>query len=231
MNSVEAHDVFPNHNSADKATVELIAHRLREEVGLNPFLDKWHLIPGEPCQEALEEEALDACPVCAVFLGPAGIRLWENEEMRSALEERVRDRARRVIPVLLPGAPDPREHPLPRFLRRVTWVDFRSGLEDEDGFRRLVAGIRGQAPEPAARPVTPSVAEAIAEPKPPSLLPDEQRSYLQKVLAQYQRNLAELFLQKAKYGIRVPLDLVNEIRDSEAEIKRVEAVIAAPTSA
>ena len=63
--------------------------------------------------------------------------------MRSALEERVRDKSRRVIPVLLPGAPDPREKPLPRFLRRLTWVDFRAGLDDEDAFQRLVAGIRG----------------------------------------------------------------------------------------
>jgi len=31
---------------------------------------------------------------------------WENEEMRSALEDRVQDRNRRVVPVLLPGAPD-----------------------------------------------------------------------------------------------------------------------------
>jgi len=37
-------DVFLSHNSADKAAVELIAHRLRKEAGLNPFLDKWHLI-------------------------------------------------------------------------------------------------------------------------------------------------------------------------------------------
>ena len=60
---------------------------------------------------------------------------------------------------------------------------------------------------------------------------DERRAYLQKELAQYQRNLAELLLQKAKYGIRVPLDLVNESRDSEAEIERTEAALAALESA
>jgi len=140
----EQYDVFLSHNSADKPAVGTLARRL-VEAGLTPWLDTWNLVPGEPWQEAIEE-ALDACQTVAVFLGPSGIGSWENEEMRSALEERVRDKSRRVIPVLLPGAPDPREKPLPRFLRRLTWVDFRGGLDDEDAFRRLVAGIRGLSP-------------------------------------------------------------------------------------
>jgi hypothetical protein len=138
------YDVFLSHNSQDKPSVEELARRLVKE-GIQPWLDKWNLVPGEPWQEGLEE-ALDACQTVAVFLGLTGISPWENEEMRSALEERVRDKSRRVIPVLLPGAPDPREKPLPRFLRHLTWVDFRGGLDDEDAFRRLVAGIRGVAP-------------------------------------------------------------------------------------
>jgi hypothetical protein len=48
------------------------------------WLDKWHLVPGEPRQEELEK-ALDACQTVAVFLGPSGIQPWQNEEMRSAL--------------------------------------------------------------------------------------------------------------------------------------------------
>ena len=51
----ETFDVFLSHNSEDKPAVELIANRLQNEIGLNPFLDKWHLVPGEPWQEALEE--------------------------------------------------------------------------------------------------------------------------------------------------------------------------------
>ena len=43
----------------------------------------------------------------------------------------------------------PEKGPLPDFLRRVTWVDFRSGLDDADAFHRLVSGIKGIAPGPA----------------------------------------------------------------------------------
>jgi WD40 repeat protein len=139
-------DIFLSHSSADKPAVEYLAHKLRE-AKIEPFLDKWHLIPGEPWQEALED-ALDQSRNCAVFLGPGGIGAWQNEEMRSALETRVRDKSSRVIPVLLPGSFEPRKEDLPRFLRRLTWVDFRKGLDDEDAFRRLVSGIRGEAPGP-----------------------------------------------------------------------------------
>lgn len=141
------YDVFLSHHSNDKPEVEILAARLENEAGLKPFLDKWHLVPGEPWQEGLEE-ALDQSASCAVFLGPSGLGAWENEEMRSALDDRIRNRSFRVIPVLLPRA-DPKKKGLaPRFLRRFTWVDFRAGLDDQDAFRRLVAGIQGRRPGP-----------------------------------------------------------------------------------
>ncbi len=136
-------DVFLSHASADKLPVEALARRLRDD-GLEPFLDQWHLVPGEPWQEALED-ALETSRTCAVFvsrkLGP-----WQNEEMRVALDKRVRSVDFRVIPVLLPGASRPGGKDLPRFLRRLSWVDFRTGLNDDYEYQRLLSGIRGVAP-------------------------------------------------------------------------------------
>ena len=145
------YDVFLSHNSADQESVEIIARRLREAVHLEPFLDRWHLVPGEPWQEALEQ-ALDTSRSCAVFLGPAGLGTWENEEMRAALDIRAGRPDFRVIPVLLPGARLPERGRLPRFLARLTWVDFRPGLDDADAFHRLVCGIQGIAPGPERKP-------------------------------------------------------------------------------
>jgi hypothetical protein len=139
------YDVFLSHQSGDKPQVEQLAVRLEDEGGLKPFLDKWHLVPGAPWQEELEA-ALDRSATCAVFLGASGLGAWENEEMRMALDERVRNSNFRVIPVLLPGAKPKDENTLPRFLRRLAWVDFRGGLDDAATFQRLVAGIRGVAP-------------------------------------------------------------------------------------
>jgi len=139
------YDVFLSHHNSDKPYVETLATRLEDEAGVKPFLDKWHLVPGAPWQEELEE-ALSNSATCAVFLGPAGLGPWQNEEMRAVLDERVRNNSFRVIPVLLPGAEPKDEDTLPRFLRRLTWVDFRKGLDEQESFNCLVAGIRGEQP-------------------------------------------------------------------------------------
>src|SRR5688572_22561681 len=113
--------VFLSHSSEDKPAVEELARRLQGE-GVEPWLDKWHLIPGEPWQPALEE-ALGACDSCAVFIGPGGFGPWQNEEMRAAIGRRVQDKGRRfrVIPVLLPGGERPERSRLPAFLAATTW--------------------------------------------------------------------------------------------------------------
>lgn len=135
------YDVFLSHNGADKAAVEEIARRLIS-AGVQPFLDKWHLIPGLPWMEGVENALAESASV-AVFVGPSGISPWHNEEMRDALDRAVRSRDDyRVISVLLPGAD---ETAVARFLARRTWVDFRPGLDDAEAFQRLVAGIQGRA--------------------------------------------------------------------------------------
>jgi energy-coupling factor transporter ATP-binding protein EcfA2 len=149
-------DVFLSHSSRDKPAVEALARRLADEAHLTPWLDKWHLVPGEPWQEALEQ-ALDQSRTCAVCIGPSGLSPWEREEMRSALETRVSQAGFRVVPVLLPGSTMPERGTLPRFLRRLTWVDFRvsDGIRNAEAFRHLVAGIRGVAPGRSGRATSP----------------------------------------------------------------------------
>lgn len=139
------YDIFLSHNSKDKDIVEQLARRLRDKYDLKVWLDKWNLIPGEPWQEEIEKAPFD-CKTAAVFIGPSGIGPWENEEMRVTLDARVNKKVLRVIPVLLPGAPDKETLKLPAFLARLTWVDFRAGLDDETAFYTLVCGIRGNPP-------------------------------------------------------------------------------------
>ena len=144
--------VFLSHSFADKPAVEEIGRRLLKE-GIEAWLDKWHLIPGDPWQPAIEN-ALAESETCAVFIGPGGFGPWQNEEMRAAIDRRVRDSNRRfrVIPVLLPGAQRAERSSLPAFLAATTWVEFRDSLDDQDAFHRLVSGIRRG--EPRAGPGT-----------------------------------------------------------------------------
>lgn len=143
-----SYHVFLSHSSGDKHAVEELARRLAKE-GVEAWLDKWHLIPGDPWQPALEK-ALAESETCAVFVGPSGLGPWQNEEMRAAIDQRVRESARhfRVIPVLLPDAERAERSSLPTFLAGTTWVEFRDSLDDADAFHRLVCGIRGAEPGP-----------------------------------------------------------------------------------
>ena len=142
------YDVFLSHASADKADVERLAHKLKA-TGLKPFLDIWHLVPGERWIPGLGE-ALAQSRTMAVFIGPqSGGGAWQDREVEVALVREAKEKKSfRIIPVLLPGADQSADERLRQFLDLFTWVDFRNGLDNEDAFRRLVAGIQGESLEP-----------------------------------------------------------------------------------
>ncbi len=139
---------FLSHNSHDKPAVERVAEKLHE-AGLEPWLDRWYLIGGDVWQADLAA-ALRASDTCAVFIGPNGFGDWAREELGVAQNRAAKDPAFRLIPVLLPGLPDPFDHSamLPPFLTNRTWVDLRAGLDDPASFQRLVSAIKGIPPGP-----------------------------------------------------------------------------------
>jgi formylglycine-generating enzyme required for sulfatase activity len=138
------YDVFLSFNSDDRQAVEQIALYLRDRVHLRPWFDQWELIPGEPWVRSLER-GLAASETCAVFVGQSGEGPWQQREVETVLRYQVKNREFRVIPVLLPDAPQQPE--LPMFLSGNTWVDFRGkDLDDGDALWRLQCGILGQAP-------------------------------------------------------------------------------------
>jgi TIR domain len=146
--------VFLSHNSADKPAIEALALRLRQEPDIEPWLDKWNLIPGQPWQEKIEA-AIKACDSCAIFVGRGDpktgvIGPWQNAEMRALINRQVSERGSQfaVIPVLLPGAERSQRSTLPTFLVANTWVEFRHTLDDAETFQRLVSGIRREKPGP-----------------------------------------------------------------------------------
>ena len=72
-------DLFINYSTADRLAVETIARCLRDE-GVNPFLDRWYLVAGQPWPERLEQ-ILANCKAVAVSAAP----FWATYRI-SALE-------------------------------------------------------------------------------------------------------------------------------------------------
>lgn len=135
-------DVFLAYNEKDKKQVEQIGGFLKER-GLNPWLDKWNVAPGQRFAEEVER-VLPTTRAVAVFVAGAGAGPWEQVEIYAALQSFVKDR-RPVIPVLLPGASD--THALPLFLQQFNAVRFSSDVSDEEALDKLEWGITGRQPK------------------------------------------------------------------------------------
>src|SRR5262245_17482354 len=89
---------------ADQPEVLKLATQLKER-GLNPWLDVWNLVAGEPWLPAVEY-AIANSGACVVLVGPAGIGGVQAQEMWTAIEHSLsaheEDATYRVIPTLLP---------------------------------------------------------------------------------------------------------------------------------
>jgi len=140
-NRTERYDLFLSYHWRDRAEVETVAQVLRRE-GLNVFLDRWYLVPGQRWQTALEN-ALLSCRAVAVLLGPHGLGSWQQREKELALDRKAREEDFPVIPVLLPGA-----EPGLGFLSLNTWVDLRDNIQDSQALAIMAGAARGEAPGP-----------------------------------------------------------------------------------
>lgn len=141
-------DVFLSYHWRDHAQVEALARRVREK-DLTVFLDRWYLTPGQSWPKALET-TLAQCRAVAVCIGQGEMGPWQQREQYLALERQVaaerRGQSFPIIPVLLPGA----EPPL-GFLSQLTWVDFRSRVDDPVLLTTLVRAVHGEPPGPDAQ--------------------------------------------------------------------------------
>jgi WD40 repeat protein len=142
MSSSARYDVFLSYHWRDQAPVEALAHWLRAQ-GIQVFLDRWYLVPGQPWPQMLEH-VLSRCGAVAVCLGPSGMGPWQQREKYVALDRQAHDPRFPVIPVLLPGA-----DPVPGFLCQNTWVDLRERPDDPVRLAILAGAIRGEPPGPA----------------------------------------------------------------------------------
>jgi tetratricopeptide (TPR) repeat protein len=136
--TASSYDLFLSYNSADHTLVEEIARKIRDE-HLEPFLDRWYLVPGVRWRPRLEQ-ILSSCKAVAIFVGAGEMGRWQQREVDVALDLQANRQSFPVIPVLLPGC----EPPL-GFLRQLTWVDLRNQALDQ-AIVILAKAARGEPP-------------------------------------------------------------------------------------
>jgi hypothetical protein len=108
---------FLSHASDDKAEfVEPLARQLAE-MGVEPWLDKWEIRPGDSLVKKLFDEGLDTVDaVIVVVSASSATKPWVREELDAAVVRRITSSAR-LIPVRLDNAD------MPAPLRHLVWIN------------------------------------------------------------------------------------------------------------
>lgn len=136
----ELFDVFLAYNSHDISEVLEICGVLRQD-GIRPWIDVEQVRPGTWAQDAIQQ-AIRAVRTAAVFLGPRGTGRWQMLEIR-VFVERCTTEELPVVPVLLPGVPEP--PPELMVLRQLNYVRFEHSVREHGPLQRLCWGITGTA--------------------------------------------------------------------------------------
>ena len=138
----KACDVFLSYSRTDGEFVKQLAEKLEDEHGLKVWFDRWALPVGQSWQQGMADglEKVSSCVVCVGAQTQAG---WFRQEVQVALDRKSTDAEFPVIPTILPGG-DPDN--IRDFLKQLSWVDLRNGLNDHAEVRALVNGIRRLPP-------------------------------------------------------------------------------------
>ena len=119
------------HSSVDKAAVRNLYKRLQAEEGINPWLDKEDLLPGQDWEHEIQKavRSSDAVLVC-LSRRAVRMRSYLHKETRMALDvaDEMPEGAIFVIPVRLDDCE------VPQRLSRRHWVN----LYENDGYDRLL---------------------------------------------------------------------------------------------
>ena len=139
--------VFVSHASEDKERFVLgFATRLRAR-GIDAWLDRWEMQPGESLVDQVFEEGLKEATVVIVVLSRASVaKPWVREELNAAVLKRI-NAGIRVIPVVI------EECEVPEALRSTIWERIEDLSSYDASFDRIVAAILGMNERPPLGPL------------------------------------------------------------------------------
>ncbi|QOJ27992.1 MAG: toll/interleukin-1 receptor domain-containing protein [Ignavibacteriales bacterium] len=125
--------VFLSYNKKDKKIAHEISNKLLGQ-GIDVWLDKWEIFAGESITDKISI-GISTVNAFAVILSDNSIGSnWVREELRIALNKRIREPDFIIIPILL----SPCE--IHEFLRDYKYIDWYNG--DPDGITELILSLK-----------------------------------------------------------------------------------------
>ena len=131
--------VFCSHRQVDKLAVEVFARRLRER-GVDAWLDKWEIQPGDDFVQGINEGLADYDVGLVFFSSAPWSGKWFGAEISTITLFQVEE-GRRLIPVMLDA-----QVPLPPLLKRYA-------RRSTDEFEQIVDAILGRSRKPPLGPI------------------------------------------------------------------------------
>ena len=113
------YDAFISYSSKNRAQADQIDEALRQQ-NVRTWIDKQNIRGGESWQEEIEN-AVSSSLLTVVLVSSETLGDWQKMEVEASLAQK-----KSLIPVLLPGAPEPDQ--LKNFLNVFHSVDFRNGF-------------------------------------------------------------------------------------------------------
>lgn len=132
---MSAPKVFVSHASEDKDRFVVdFARRLRDN-GVNAWLDKWEMKPGDSLVDKIFEEGLKEAQAVIVVLSTASVQKpWVREELNVSVVNRI-SRGTRLIPVVID------ECEVPECLRSTLWQRIENLADYSQDLQRILSAI------------------------------------------------------------------------------------------
>jgi len=134
--------VFISHASEDKARFVLgFAEKLRA-AGIDAWLDRWEMLPGDSLVDKIFEEGLrQAAAVIVVLSANSVSKPWVREELNAGFVKRVNSGSK-LIPVVLEDCK------VPEALASTLWEHIKNVDSYDESFDRIVAAVTGARDKP-----------------------------------------------------------------------------------
>ena len=134
--------VFVSHASEDKDRFVLdFATKLREQ-GIDAWLDKWEMFPGDSLVDKIFEEGLKEAEAVIIVLSHNSVdKPWVREELNAGVMKRI-GKGTKIIPIVLDDCE------IPEVLNSTLWEKIEKLDNYPHSLDRIIASIFGQKDKP-----------------------------------------------------------------------------------
>ncbi len=137
--------VFISHASEDKERFVLKFSEYLLKNGIDVWLDKWEMLPGDSLVDKIFEEGLKNASAVIVVLSINSVnKKWVREELSTALINRINKNSK-LIPIILD---DLTRENIPQSLHNTVWEIINDVNKFEKNADRIIAALIGQKAKP-----------------------------------------------------------------------------------